>query len=310
MRSRFFLLPALLGCGTPFAPARLPVEPTQPDGTTHTQGQLVGVGGTKLYWQAWQPTHTRKRGVLVLMHGLKDHSSRYADFAHALNDAGYAVYAFDLPGHGYSAGDRVAIGAFDDYVLDFDMFLFRVELAETVPVFVMGHSMGGAIVTLHAIMIHPDGVRGMILSAAALEPGVSDFTIAATYATDALLPDFDVFNLDVDERFSRDPAVVEADKHDPLVYQGAATAHMASELVGAIQCIDGTMENVTVPLLILHGKADHVTPPSGSQKLYDRARSTDKTLTLYANMVHDLLHEPEKAAVTRDIVAWMNTRTR
>jgi alpha-beta hydrolase superfamily lysophospholipase len=168
--------------------------------------------------------------------------------------------------------------------------------------------MGGAIVTLHSITYHPD-VRGMILSGAALEPGVSGATIGITNATNTILPDFDVFNLDLD-LFSRDPAVVAAAKRDPLVYQGGATAHMASQLIAGIRRIDASMESVTVPLLILHGKLDAVTPPSGSKLLYARTQSKDKTLTLYGNMVHDLLHEPEKATVTSDIIAWMNARTR
>jgi acylglycerol lipase len=297
-----------VACGTPYMEARMPAEIAQPDGTAHAQGQLAGVGKTTLYWQSWQPTKARKRGVLVVMHGLKDHSSRYAEAAQKLNQAGYAVYAFDLRGHGYSAGNRAGVLAFDDYVMDFDMFLYRVQTTEEVPIFVFGHSMGGAIVTLHQIMFHP-AVRGMILSGAALDTGVSDFTVSLTNGTDNLFPEADVFNLDLSQ-FSRDPSVVAAAKKDPLVYQGAATAHMAAELANAILCIDATMEDVRAPLLIMHGKNDEVTRPEGSQALYTRARSTDKTLTLYGNMVHDLLHEPEKATVLGDIIAWMNARTR
>lgn len=302
------LFVAATACGTPYLPARMPAESAQPAGTKHAQGEFEGVGHTMLYWQSWKPTHAPERGALVVMHGLKDHSSRYADFAHALNDAGYAVYALDARGHGDSAGNRVGVLLFDDYVMDFDIFLNRVLADEDVPVFVFGHSMGGAIVTLEEILYHPD-VRGVILSGAALDPGVSNFEIDLTKATAAVFPDFDVFNLDLAD-FSRDPAVVRADKRDPLVYQGAATAHMVAELVSAIRRIQSRMAEVDAPLLILHGKADRVTPPRGSQALYDRARSKDKTLELYGNMFHDLLHEPEKAKVTSDIIAWMNARTR
>jgi alpha-beta hydrolase superfamily lysophospholipase len=295
-------------CGTPYLPARMPPEVPQPEGTKHAQGELEGVGKTMLYWQSWQPTKTPKRGALVVMHGLKDHSSRYADFAHALNDAGYAVYAFDLRGHGDSAGNRVNVLLFDDYVMDLDIFVSRTIADEDVPVFVFGHSMGGAIVALDDIMYHPS-VRGIILSGAALDPGVSSFEIGLTKTTAALFPDFDIFNLDLDD-FSRDPEVVKEGKRDPLVYQGAAPAHMAAQLVSGIRKIQSNMEQVDAPLLILHGKADRVTPPRGSKALYDRARSKDKTLTLYGNMFHDLLHEPEKAQVTSDIIAWMNARTK
>lgn len=302
----FALLTA--ACGTPYMPARTPVETAQPDGSKHDQGQFIGVGKMPLYWQSWQPTKARKRGALVVTHGLKDHSARYEEFAHALNQAGYAVYAFDLRGHGDSAGDRVGVLLFDDYVMDLDIFLYRVMSQETVPVFMFGHSMGGAIVTLDEIQYHPP-VAGMILSGAALLPGVSAGKIGITRFTAAIDPDFDAFNLDID-KFSRDPAVVAAAKKDPLVYQGAATVRMATKLIDAIERIDASMEKVTAPILILHGKADEVTPPDGSQMLYVRASSTDKTLTLYGKMFHDLLHEPEKTNVTSDIVAWMNAHTK
>ncbi|MEG8141926.1 alpha/beta fold hydrolase, partial [Acinetobacter baumannii] len=143
-------------------------------------------------------------------------------------------------------GERVGLEYFDDYVADLDIFLFRVIAQSHVPVFVFGHSMGGAIVTLDAIEHRPN-VAGIILSGAALEPGVSGFKIGATNLTDAFAPSFDVFNVDLD-KFSRDPAVVKAAREDPLVYQGAATAHMAYELIGGIQRIDARMGDVKAPL--------------------------------------------------------------
>ena len=298
---------ALTACGTPFVAATTPAEVAQPDGVKHAQGQFDGVGGAKLFWQSWSPTKAQKRGALVLVHGLKDHSSRYDGLAHELAQHGYDVWAFDLRGHGHSSGNRVATLLFDDYVMDLDLFLTRVLLEENVPVFVFGHSMGGAIATLHSLMYHPH-VRGMILSAAALETGISGGKIHATNATDSIFPDFDVFDLDVNH-FSRDPAVISAVRKDPLVYQGSASAHMAAELIGGIEAIDASMEDVTVPLLALHGKADQVTPPQGSKDLFARAGSKDKTLKLYGNMVHDLLHEPEHAQVVGDIEAWLDART-
>jgi alpha-beta hydrolase superfamily lysophospholipase len=298
---------ACAACGTPFVAATSPAEIAQPDGVKHLQGQFDGVGKAKLFWQSWSPAKVQKRGALVIVHGLKDHSTRYEGFARELALRGYDVWAFDLRGHGHSSGNRVATQLFDDYVMDFDIFLTRVLLEENVPVFVFGHSMGGAIVTLHSLMYHPN-VRGMILSAPALETGVSAAKIHATNSTDALLPDFDVFDLDLNH-FSRDPAIIREVRQDPLVYQGAASAHMAAELIGGIQAIDASMEDVRAPMLLLHGKADLVTPPDGSKHLYERAASKDKTLKLYGNLVHDLLHEPERSMVLSDIESWLDART-
>jgi alpha-beta hydrolase superfamily lysophospholipase len=66
------------------------------------------------------------------------------------------------------------------------------------------------------------------------------------------------------------------------------------------------MEEVTVPLLAMHGDADKVTPPAGSKQLVDRARSKDKTHKAYPGLYHDLLHEPERQQVTNDLVKWLS----
>ena len=121
----------------------------------------------------------------------------------------------------------------------------------------------------------------------------------------ACSPGAGVFQLDL-HQFSRDPAVVRAGLEDPLVYQGAAGARTARELLGAIAEIQDHMEDVTVPLLAMHGAADRVTPPEGSKALVSRARSTDKTLKIYPGLSHDLLHEPEKEQVMADLVKWLS----
>jgi acylglycerol lipase len=69
------------------------------------------------------------------------------------------------------------------------------------------------------------------------------------------------------------------------------------------------MEEVSVPLLAMHGGADLITPPDGSRELVQRARSADKTLKIYDGLYHDLLHEPEKQQVMTDVAAWMDARS-
>lgn len=119
--------------------------------TTHSEGYFEGFDGTRLYEQSWLPP-SPARGSLILVHGLKDHSSRYDAIARQLNDAGFGVYAFDLRGHGKSDGRKVFVRSFDEYVQDLARFVRRVrERAGDRPVFLLGHSMGGAIVTLYAL---------------------------------------------------------------------------------------------------------------------------------------------------------------
>jgi acylglycerol lipase len=68
------------------------------------------------------------------------------------------------------------------------------------------------------------------------------------------------------------------------------------------------LEDIVVPLLIMHGGADPATNIEGSRDLSARARSTDKTLKIYDGVAHDLMHEPERDAIIGDVAAWLDAR--
>ena len=297
---------ACVGCGSP------PDLPAHTGGVVdapassieHHEEFFEGARGAKLYAQWWRPRNGAVRGALVIVHGLRDYSARYAEIGERLAKDGIAVYAADLRGHAHSSGRRVSIATFDDYTDDLDLLVRRTQQREPhVPVYLFGFSMGGAIAADYAITYHPD-IHGLILAGAALDVDVSGLKIASTKAVASINPDAGLFTLDPHD-FSRDPQVVDLNLHDPLVYQDGAPVHTAVELLAAIDTIKKRMHEIAVPLLVMHGKADKVTPPAGSVALYAAAASTDKTLTLYDGLYHDLLHEPEKLRVEGDIEKWL-----
>ena len=313
-RASLLLLATLLlfgvGCAFPDAyqvRMNLSVAPPRAD-VAWSQSAFVGFGGIQLYEQSWRPK-TRARAAVIIVHGLKDHSDRYAAAATRLVEEGYAVHAFDLRGHGRSAGPRVDVDDFGDYVADLAIFVDRVRAREpNRPIFLFGHSMGGEIATLYTIAKKPD-LRGLVLSGAALKPGqsLSRSRIATTKVLAVLWPELPVLDFDL-EQFSRDPAVVAEGKKDPLVFQDSGPARTAAALLRGLERVQNSMDEVSAPLLILHGGADKVTDPAGSRQLNERARSSDKTLIVYEGLYHDLLHEPEKARVLGDVVKWLNAR--
>ena len=312
--SMSLMLTLLVGCATPYMPATLPAkiaplnaqaatEQSQARAFVHHYGHFPGFAGVELFEQAWLPNQA-PTAVLIIVHGLKDHSSRYERTARALVERGFGVHAFDLRGHAHSAGQRVHIDQFDDYLADLRIFVERVrEQHPRTPLLLFGHSMGGAIVTRFA-QRHPGQVQGLALSAAALQVNEASITLAGTRILAAMLPGAPLFNLDLAD-FSRDPDVVKAGLADPLVYQDAAPVHTAQELISTIDQIQLDVSSLTLPLLVMHGTADSVTPPEGSRTLYEQAPATNKRLRLYEGLAHDLLHEPEKDLVVGDLAEWM-----
>ena len=265
---------------------------------------------TELLARTWPQTAAAQRGVVVIVHGLKDYSGRYASLAAKLAARGYAVYAFDLRGHGRSAGPRVAPDDWTDYVDDLDRFLAEVERREPgKPVFLFGHSMGGAIAARTA-EVHEPRLAGLVLSGAALAVDAPPLLIAATRMTGFLLPHAPALSLD-NRDFSSDPAAAAAMDADPLVSQPAGPASTAAGLVEGMRAIWADADRLAMPVLAMHGSADQLTAPSGSRALIAAIPAHDKALQIYEGYFHDLVHEPggRGAKVEDAIAAWLDAHT-
>jgi acylglycerol lipase len=274
-----------------------------------TESTFLGAGGVRLFRRSWRPTGPY-RGTLVLVHGLKDHSARYGSMAQELVDRGYAVEAFDLPGHGRSEGRRAYVRSFDDLVADLDRFVATIrESPHPGPIFLFGHSLGGALVALFTITRDPS-VAGVVLSAPALKvtDDVSPRLIRTTRFLGRWLPGLRVLKAP-DELFSRDPAVVQSMKQDPLIEHKPMPARTAAQLLLAMEGVANGRTRFRPPLLAMHGTGDRLTNPEGSRELVAEAVSPDKTLRLWPGLYHDLVHEPERAEVVAAVVAWVESHT-
>lgn len=270
---------------------------------------FFSANGVKIFEQRWAPEGGPKAAVL-LVHGYAEHSERYAHVAEALTGRGYAVEAFDLRGHGRSEGRRVLVRSLDEHLADLDGMLARVrQRYPALPVFLLGHSMGGAIVTLFTIRRTPD-VRGVVLSG----PGISSPKKTPRAIQGLLLvigrlfPRLGLRKLEAGE-VSRDPEVARRYDSDPLVYRGKMPAGTLAALIRAGREIHARMEEFSAPsLLLLHGSADSLTDPEGSRELAERASSPDKELKLYEGLYHEVFNEPERNRVLADLVAWLDAR--
>jgi acylglycerol lipase len=265
--------------------------------------------GVELFEQHWLP-EGRATGVVLLVHGYAEHSERYVHVAQFLTDRGYAFEAYDLRGHGQSEGSRVFVRSVDEHLADLQNVLSRVrERYPGLPLFLLGHSMGGAIVALFVIRTKPD-VRGVVLSGPALtsKRKTPRFVQRLFLIIGRLFPKVHLGKLPSAD-VSRDPEVVKAYDADPLVYRNGMPAGTLAAMIRAGREIHASMEDFSAPaLLLLHGEADNLTDPAGSRELFERASTVDKQLKIYEGLYHEIFNEPERNQVLADLVAWLDAR--
>jgi acylglycerol lipase len=274
----------------------------------HEEGRFRGEGGLEIYWQAWLPEGSEPRAVVVLAHGASEHGGRYAWTGEQLVARGYALYAIDHRGHGRSEGGRAVIDRMSNAVEDLHTLVERAAGAHPGrPVVLLGHSMGGAVALSYTIE-HEDALDALVLSAplAALE-AASPVERVASRVLSVIAPKLGVVGID-STAVSRDPHVVEDYDADPLNYHGKLPARTVGELTSAIDGYPEAVKAFKLPMLVMHGTADRLTPIAGSEMVVANAASSDKTFKRYDGLFHEILNEPERQQVLDDIAAWLDER--
>jgi acylglycerol lipase len=260
---------------------------------------------TNLYGQSWQSTHSL--GVVVIVHGYAEHSGRYQWAALQLVDRGFAVHTFDLRGHGKSSGARNIVRSYDECLIDLATFIQQVKLKEpNKPLFVFGHSFGGTIAALFAIRYQPL-LNGLVLSSAFFGANchISTLSLRLIMLVSHLFPKFPTLFLD-SQTLSRDLKVVEIYEADLLVGRGRMPARTLSEMLKATAEIQSRINEIELPLLVLHGTADRLVSMEGSKNFYLGVGSKDKSIELYDGCYHELLNEPEKVQILSGIEVWLH----
>jgi acylglycerol lipase len=267
---------------------------------------LKSVGGVEIFVRSWRPDGPA-RGVVAIVHGFNSHSGHYPWVAEQMVDRGLAVYALDLRGRGKSGGERFWVDKFADYLSDVHGLVTLARSRERgLPVFILGHSAGGVISSVYALE-HQAELAGLVCESFAFQVYAPDFALAALKGLSRIAPRAHVLKLP-NPGFSRDPKVVAAMNSDPLIANENQPAHTVSEMLRGTERLAREFPLIKLPVLILHGAADKVTRPEGSQRFYDNAGSADKTLKLYDGHVHDLLNDLGKEKVMADITQWIDAR--
>lgn len=264
------------------------------------EGTLAG-GIFYRHWQVSEP-----RAVVLLVHGLGEHSGRYQHVAEALAAQGIVCLAPDHAGHGRSPGKRCHIGSFNEFSAPLDALRVMIDSRyPELPCFIVGHSMGGLIAGSY-LLERQERFAGAAFSGAAFEvpepPGAGAMLMYRLMAL--LLPTLGAMQLDPSQ-ISRDPAVVKDYQEDPLVHDGKISASLVVALLTTMNELQTRREEITLPVLVMHGAGDVMTPPAGSQHFHDGVGSDDKTIKIYPELYHEIFNEPERAVVLGDLARWL-----
>jgi alpha-beta hydrolase superfamily lysophospholipase len=246
------------------------------------------------------------KGSVMITHGLGEYADRYAHVAHALNDAGLNVYTFDLRGHGHSEGERAFANSMHEYREDAEAVFATIP--QDLPIFVLGHSMGG-LITLLFLMHQKRKVKGVVFSGAAFEPGedITSFVIFITKILAKFFPRLQTTKLNPTS-ISRDPQTVAAYAADPLIYHGGIKTGLGLAFLKAFDEVKPRFGEFDYPVLIMHGEADKLTNIKGSKELYAKAASQDKTLKIWEGAYHEIFNETNRQEVIEMTTNWIKER--
>lgn len=274
-----------------------------------TESTFTGGRGVTLHTVDWSPDGDGAIVAdVVLVHGYGEHSGRYVPVAEVLTGAGFRVASLDLRGHGRSVGLRRGdVDDFDTLVDDVSAYVDSVRSDR--PLFVYGHSMGG-LITVRLAERDDSRFAGLVITSAALAAAeaIPAPLLAVANLLGKIAPGLRTISLEGDA-ISRDQAVRDDYDRDPLNFRGKLTARTGREMNLAMSAALADAHRITCPILVLHGTADRLTAPVGSERLVDAVGSKDSTLRTWPGAYHELHHEPEHEEVLSTIVDWLSAHT-
>ncbi|KAK9683201.1 hypothetical protein RND81_10G123000 [Saponaria officinalis] len=271
--------------------------------------------GSEVFTKTWVPQSCSPKGLICFCHGYGDTCTFFAEgISRKLASAGYAVCAMDLPGFGLSDGLHGYIASFDNLVDDVIENYSKVRDKpefRTLPTFLFGQSMGGA-VALKVHLKQPNAWNGAVLLAPMCKIAHDMYppvivtklliTLAKALPKSKLVPEINL----ADKAFREKKELA---AYNVIAYSDKPRLRTAVELLHTTEEIERRLQEVSFPLLILHGEADMVTDPSVSRALYEKASSKDKKFNLYKDSYHALLEgEPDEviSRVFDDIISWLD----
>lgn len=270
------------------------------------EGYLAASDGTRLFYRRWQ-ADPAPRAVCLLVHGLAEHSGRYAHLAETLAGRRLSVWALDQRGHGRSEGRRGDCRSFDELVEDVHRLVEEAARQEpALPRLMIGHSLGGFIALAYAAR-RPREIRAVAVSSPSLRLAhpTDPVTVFVVTSVAKLLPTAPFGNGVKPHLLSHDPGVVAEYVRDPLVHR-VLTARCAVALRDAMRDSLRLAAKLSIPCLILQAGADEICDPAAAAEFARACSNGLVTFRRYDGLYHEIFNEVERQRVIEDLCAWLD----
>jgi len=269
---------------------------------TSVTSTIAAADGTPLLVRRWSASDPW--ALMLLVHGLAEHSGRYERAGGLLAEAGIDVTAFDLRGHGGSGGPRGDVERWTDYLDDIAVRLAAVRAeADGRPVVLFAHSYGGLISTDYVLSGRP-APDLLVLSAPALGDGLPRWQHIVAPLIARIWPTLAFKNAWGPDVLSRDPEVGRLVRLDPGSPE-RMTTRLGAFGFAAQERVRARLATLAVPTLVFHGSDDRLVPPSATEPFEGLPGVSRR---VYPGLRHETLNEPEGPQVVADVIAWLREK--
>jgi acylglycerol lipase len=282
-------------------------------------GHWTSYDGKVMPYQRWLPTEAqRPQAIVIAVHGLSGASSDFWFIADALPKQGIGVYAYDLRGQGNDpvGSQRGDIRSANQWLHDLETFHLLVKKAHPrLPIFWYGES-AGSLICLHTaarLLSGHQGPAGIVFASpvAGLRMTVSDFRRWLLEMAARLAPRT---RFSLGELAGMDESKIQVTSQTTHGEQMSRTPHHVSSfslrlLAELGRLMDNNAESarqLRMPVLFLASPHDVISSPEQVQSLFSQVRSTQKRLLWYTRSHHLLLHDVQRAEVSRDLYHWIS----
>ncbi len=260
---------------------------------------------TTFFGQYWQPETVK--AVVVIIHGMGEHSGRYEHVAKKLTDNDFGVIAFDHFGHGKTTGKR---GHNPGFELVLESVTKIIDKATAVfgdkPIFLYGHSMGGNTVINYTLR-KKHVLKGVIATSPFLRLAFQPpaWKLFFGKIVQKIAPSITMGNELNANDVSRDTAEVQKYINDPLIHD-KISPNFSLSFIDAGRWAIHNAAFLKTPMLLLHGTGDKIIDYKGSEAFANN--TTKATLKLYKGAYHELQNDLCKEEMLQDVVNWLNTQ--